>query len=249
MNYYNLMRAFWNFAFENPEKIKPGHCAVYGFAVEHCNRLGWKEKFGFPTTMVMEAVGIRDFEAYGKILKDLVEFGFMVMIEKSRNQYSANIIALRKNREANREAGSEANSEANLKAMDVAFLKHDGKHTESEPESILESNPSIIRPLYNIQLDNTQTTESIAFFEINAPMEWEHFQMRFKKKFDPKEWLKFLELFDCKVTEEKLEYSTKIIGARLTRFAINYVATLDRENKKEKESKSIEFNTKPNNCF
>jgi len=52
MDYFKLTRAFWDFAFENPEKIKPNHCAMYLFIVEHCNRLGWKEKFGLPTTMV-----------------------------------------------------------------------------------------------------------------------------------------------------------------------------------------------------
>ena len=42
LNVYDLSRNFWDFAFENPSKIKPTHCALYFFAIEHCNRLGWK---------------------------------------------------------------------------------------------------------------------------------------------------------------------------------------------------------------
>ena len=59
MDYFKLTRDFWDFAFENPEKIKPNHCALFLFIVEHCNRLGWKEKFGLPTTMTKDAIGIR----------------------------------------------------------------------------------------------------------------------------------------------------------------------------------------------
>ena len=77
MNSYDLSRNWFNFCFENPEKIKPNHSAVYFFAIEHCNRLGWKEKFGFPTTMVMEAVGIKSYNTYINTLHDLVNWKFI----------------------------------------------------------------------------------------------------------------------------------------------------------------------------
>ena len=51
---YDLSRAWFDFCFENPDKICPNHTALYFFAIEHCNRLGWKKKFGLPTTMAME---------------------------------------------------------------------------------------------------------------------------------------------------------------------------------------------------
>jgi len=94
MDYFQLMRNFWDFAFENPEKIKPNHCAVYCFAVEHYNRLGRKKKFGFPSSMVMDAIGLKCYNSYSKVFNELVAFGFFELIEKSKNQYSANIIAL-----------------------------------------------------------------------------------------------------------------------------------------------------------
>lgn len=124
MDYFKLTRAFWDFSFENPERIKPNHCALYLFIVEHCNRLGWKEKFGLPTTMSKDAIGIRSYNTYINTLNDLVDFGFIIMIEKSKNQYSSNIVALSNN-----------NKTLN-KALDKAFINHATKQSESTIQSI-----------------------------------------------------------------------------------------------------------------
>lgn len=94
MNGYQLSRQWHDFAFENPERIKPNHGALYFFIIDHCNRLGWKEKIGLPSSMAMDAIGVRSYNTYIKTLHDLIDFGFINLIEKSRNQHSANIIAL-----------------------------------------------------------------------------------------------------------------------------------------------------------
>ena len=119
MDVFSLSRNWFEFCFNNPEKIKPGHSAVYFFAIEHCNRLGWKDKFGFPSQMVMEAVGIKNWRTYSAILKELVEFGFIEMVEISKNQYSSNIIAIVKN------------TKATTKALDKALQKHSTKQRQS----------------------------------------------------------------------------------------------------------------------
>jgi hypothetical protein len=131
MNGYELSRVWFNFCFDNPEKIKPNHTALYFFCVEHCNRLGWKSKFGLPTTMAKEAIGIRSYNTYINTLNDLVEWGFIEMIERSKNQYSSNIIALSKFDKALDEA------------LDRAFIKHGTKQGESTGQSI----DSIDKPL------------------------------------------------------------------------------------------------------
>ena len=124
MDYFKLTRAFWDFAFENPEKIKPNHCALYLFIVEHCNRLGWKKKFGLPTEMSKEAIGIRSYNTYIQTLNDLVSFGLIELIEKSKNQYSSNIVAI-------------SNFDKALdKALDKASIKHALKQSESTVQSI-----------------------------------------------------------------------------------------------------------------
>jgi len=119
MNSYELSRNWFDWSFENPEKINPNHSALYFFIIEHCNRLGWKEKFGLPTTMAKESIGIRSYNTYIKTLNDLVDFGFIKFIEKSKNQYSSNIIAL-----------SNFNK-ATDKALDKAMIKHATKQGES----------------------------------------------------------------------------------------------------------------------
>ena len=142
---YELSRQWFDFAFSNPELINPSHAAVYFCASEHQNRLGGKTKFGFPTTMVMEAVGIKSYNTYIKVFNDLVNWGFFELIEKSRNQYSANIIALSKN------------DKALGKALDKAFIKHASKQSESTDESISSIDKQInkepIKPLINKEED------------------------------------------------------------------------------------------------
>ena len=124
MNSYELSRKWFDWCFENTELITPNHTALYFFCIEHCNRLGWKKNFGLPTTMAKEAIGIRSYNTYIKTLNDLVAFGFVKMVEKSKNQYSSNIIAL-----------SNFNKAVN-KALDKAFIKHATKQSESTVQSI-----------------------------------------------------------------------------------------------------------------
>lgn len=119
MDIYSLSRAFWDYSFEHPDEIKPAHSALYFFIIEHCNRLGWKRKFGLPTSMAKEAIGIRSYNKYKETLFALVDFGFIELIEQSKNQYSSNIIALSKN------------FKATNKALDKAMMKHTTKQSES----------------------------------------------------------------------------------------------------------------------
>jgi hypothetical protein len=135
---YDLSRMWFDWAYENPERISPNHAALYFFIIEHCNRLGWKQKFGLPTTMAKDAIGIRSYNTYINTLSDLIEWGFVKMIEKSKNQYSANIIALSKN------------NKTLDKALDKAFIKHVTKQRESTSESIDSIDKQItIKPINN----------------------------------------------------------------------------------------------------
>mgnify|MGYP000880603929 CR=1 FL=1 len=134
INGYSLSRQWFDFCFENPEKIRPNHTALYFFIIEHCNRLGWKDKFGLPTTVTMEAIGIKSYNTYKKTLEELISFGFVEMIEKSKNQYSANIIAL-------------SNFDKALdKALDKAVICSI-KKSESTIQSTGESISSINKPI------------------------------------------------------------------------------------------------------
>lgn len=135
MNGYSISRSWWDFAFANPEKVKPIHAALLFFAVEHCNRLGWKQKFGLPSSMAMEAIGVHSYTTYAVAFNDLCEWGFFELVQKSKNQYSSNIIALSKF------------DEAPDKALDKALIKHDSKQCECTCESTCESTVSIDKQL------------------------------------------------------------------------------------------------------
>lgn len=159
MNYYSLMRNFWDYAFENPEKIKPNHCAIFCFAVDQCNRLGWKSKFGFPAQNAMDAVGIVSFKTYSKVLSELVEMGFIEMVQKTQNQHTANIIAL-------------VNfTEAIDRALDRAILKQ----VESDNQSNVQSNSTINRPIYqltNLPINKSTSKNEKFISELRISDQW-----------------------------------------------------------------------------
>lgn len=145
---YQLSRAWFNFCFDNPEKITPTHTALYFFAVEHCNRLGWKEKFNLPTEMTKEAIGIKSWHTYIKAFNDIVDWGFFILIERSKNQFSSNIIALSN--------FNDANSEALDKATTMHVSTHESK--------LLQSNDSI----YKLITDNLELiTKNMNDFKIS----------------------------------------------------------------------------------
>ena len=152
MNSYELSRKFFDWCFENPQKINPNHISLYFFCIEHCNRLGWKKNFGLPTTMAKEAIGIRSYNTYIKTLNDLVEFGFINMVEKSKNQYSSNIIAL-----------SNYNKALD-KALDKAFIKHGTKQVKSTQQS----NDSIDKQL---TINNKQNNNYREFAHLSLSFE------------------------------------------------------------------------------
>jgi len=147
INSYDLSRNWFNFCFDNPEKISPNHTAIYFFAIEHCNRLGWKEKFGFPTQMAMDAIGIKKHQTYIKYFYDLVDWGFLKLVQRAKNQYSSNIITL---------VSAVPKKD---KALDKAIIKHRAKQTESSGQSTGQSKDSILKQETIEQQTNKQEEE------------------------------------------------------------------------------------------
>lgn len=151
---YELSRNWFDWCFENPDIIKPSHTALYFFAIEHRNRMGWKEKFGLPTEMAKAAIGIKSWHTYIETFNDLVDWGFFKLIERSKNQFSSNIIALSKN------------IKAHNKALDKAIAKHASKHQQSTHQSI----DSIVKPI------NYITKEPINKGTENTPIDFSQFE-------------------------------------------------------------------------
>jgi len=161
MNSYELSRNWFDWCFENPEKVNPNHTAIYFFCIEHCNRMGWKDKFGFPSQMTMDAIGIKKHQTYIKYFRDLVDWGFIILIQESKNQYSSNIVSLK--------IALPKKVKAYGKALDKAFINHSAKQTET----IGQSNSSIDKQLNKEQetINNDFIDSSLEILKTNSAIE------------------------------------------------------------------------------
>jgi hypothetical protein len=137
---YELSRNWFDWCFENPDIVRPVHTALYFFSIEHCNRLGWKEKFGLPTQMAMDAIGVKNWRTYSSAFEDIVKWGFFKVHERSKNQYSATVIAIVKN------------TKANTKALSKATQKHLQKQSSSIAVIDKQYNKETIEPINNISV-------------------------------------------------------------------------------------------------
>ena len=132
LNIFELMKDWFDFCFENPELVNSNHSAMYFFILSHSNRLGWKSKFGLPMQMTMDAIGIKNYRTFSNTFRDLTDWGFILLLQKSVNQYSANVIGLVKN----------------TKATTKALSKATQKHSQKQVHGIV----GIIKPITNIPI-------------------------------------------------------------------------------------------------
>jgi len=140
-NGYNYTRSWFDFSFENPDKVNPNHTALFCWLIELNNRMGWATNFASPATQSMAAIGVSSYNTYKKTFDDLVKFGFVKVIKPSINQYQASIIALSNF------------DKARNKALDKALARHALKHLQGTGESTCD----IIKPLNNEPLNNEGT--------------------------------------------------------------------------------------------
>jgi glycerol-3-phosphate cytidylyltransferase-like family protein len=186
---YELSRSWFDFCFDNPEKINPNHSALLWYISEHCNQLGWKDKFGLPTSMTMEAIGIKNYRTYIKTLNDLIEFGYIKMIEKSKNQYKSNIIAIVKN--------TKAHTKAHTKAMYNASPKQVPKQVQSiDSVDKLLNNKTINKETINYKQEDDIQIESSDFLFF-----WNEYDKKVDKDKCKKKWEKLSESDKNKIFE------------------------------------------------
>jgi hypothetical protein len=117
MNGYQLTDAWFEFRFQHPEKVSHAHTELYFYLVYHWNKLSQKEKIGLPSSITMEATGIRNYKTYRKCIKDLAQFGFIRIISEAINQHQAMVVAWGKNTKADTEALTEALTKAQSEAL------------------------------------------------------------------------------------------------------------------------------------
>lgn len=94
-NGYTLQKQWFDFVEGNEgKKIMPVHTSLWFWLVELNNRLGWKETFGVPTDKAMLMTSIKSYNTFKRAVNDLVKWGFLSLVTKSKNQHSANIYSL-----------------------------------------------------------------------------------------------------------------------------------------------------------
>lgn len=118
MSIFGFIKQYWDWADENPTKSNPSTAGVYFYFLRVANELNWKGEFSISSTQVMGVLSI-NYNTYKKYFDVLVESGLIKIVRQSKNQFSANIIAL-----------SNFNKARN-KARDKAITKHVTKQDES----------------------------------------------------------------------------------------------------------------------
>lgn len=219
MDVYKLSRNWFDYCFDHPDEIKPVHTALYFFCIEHCNRLGWKEKFGLPTTMAKEAIGIHSYNTYITTLNDLIKWGFIILVQKSVNQYSSNIIALSKN------------NKATDKALDKALVKHTSKHSikqsESTVQSTVQSIDSIDLQYTNLQSTNLQDT-SKDVCDVKSLAEISNKEKKEKKRNEPDFIQQILDAF-CEAYVRSNLQNYEVVSPGKERKAIGQILALHKK--------------------
>jgi hypothetical protein len=99
-NGYELTSWWFSFMSENSDKVETKHTALYLYIVEMFNKRNWVETIGLPTDFTMGVLNISSYKTYSNTLNDLIEFGFIKLVEKSKNQHTSNKVALVKNAKA-----------------------------------------------------------------------------------------------------------------------------------------------------
>ena len=94
MNGYKLTENWFAYMAENSKKVECKHTAMYFYIVELFNKRQWVEVVGLPTDFTMSILNIKSYKTYKKTFEDLIDFGFVKLVEKSINQHTSNKIAL-----------------------------------------------------------------------------------------------------------------------------------------------------------
>lgn len=91
---FDYFNGFWKWVSDNPDKVDPSLCAVYFALLNRANKTGWKDSFAIILIDLQEDCGICSRTTMLKVLSKLEEYGFVVTISKTNNQYKNRVIRL-----------------------------------------------------------------------------------------------------------------------------------------------------------
>lgn len=207
-NGYYYQRSWFDFSFENQDKVTPVHTAMYLWFVELNNRMGWVEKFASPASQTMAAIGIKSYNTYIKIFKDLISFGIIKEVTPSINQYTACIIALSN--------FNNPQNNAHTNALDKSLMNQIQNHGESSKQT----NDSIIKQKTKKQ-------------QIKEPITIKPLELAFVNEviIEKIKFIVFWDLYDKKLgdkkgVEKKWDLLSIDIQEEIIKMLPNYIASI-----------------------
>lgn len=204
---YSLSRAWFDFAFENQE-CKCTHTALYLWIVELNNRLGWKEKFGLPTSVTMEGLSIGNRGTYKNALDDLERWGFIKVLQKAKNSSTSCII----------EVCQFKNEQALIQALDQAMTRQSTGIASSTVPIDKQVNKKTIK-----QSNKKGNTPSIDIVKLKAKESFDHTKCQFGNDFKIV-WLSILQEPKWKIkTQTAINKSLEKLMKYEEEFAINLI--------------------------
>ena len=175
---FDYIRQYWDWANDNPEKSCPSTAGLYFYFLHVANQLGWKHSFSITSTQVCHYLNIR-YNTYKKYFDILVESGLIVMVKESRNQFSANIVALsnfdkarvkasenlvQKQRETSCDIHNTVNTINKVKTINTS--KADLSKMYSEHQAVNEAFIQFLKHRIEIKKPATQRAADMLFAEL-----------------------------------------------------------------------------------
>lgn len=117
MNWYELSRSIFDYAFEHKE-CGVYHISIYLWIVELNNRMGWKKEFWVPSHDTCDWLSIWNKNTYLSAIKDLEKWGFIRIVKESKNQFSATIVTICRIK----------SDTATTTALDTALIQQSTRH-------------------------------------------------------------------------------------------------------------------------
>jgi len=164
INGYSLSRQWFDFVLENGRKARPIHGILYLWIVEKANRLAWAKEFQLPTDEACAACCAADRETILKAIKDLEKWGFIKIIQESKNRFTARWVSLLHPKK------SDAKPEAKPEAISV------GMPDALPPATPTNNKPKTIKP---------KKEKEEHLFKDSMYANFDHF----KAKFQNTEWV------------------------------------------------------------
>lgn len=161
---YTLSRQWHDFAFEHQGKVRPSHAALYFWLIELNNSLGWIEVFGVPTLHSMAAIGVSSYKTYKKAFDDLVAWGFVEVLEKSKNQSTTNLVTLKNAIVINTKALDAALvNNAKASPQQISKQVHSTAHINKQGNNKTKKPINLMSEVFTSDYEPINTYDSIAF--------------------------------------------------------------------------------------